>query len=470
MNNLLNNKHSIFGLLGDLWYRQLSETNPHGVSLARAITHLLDSNNAVSNLSNTASKLSGSLQNYKFNTTIKFNPKDISVININLQQRDKTGTYPNITITRPSKYTLFRTGGLRVENLSTDATAETYTAPSGDLLGDVDSEIMLFDTGDANVDFNFEADDARPLYFLPIANTILPVCIATDSKELTVNTSFITNAGYIIFFEDPTELFPDDIIFCRSALVTESHIMDYTYQVDNLYSSGSYVAQYMRKTNSPTALHLALSEVAGLPIIKQDAILEAIYENANFIVYEFDNQVIKVPSYIEHTPLTVGTTYSKNTVIGADYIKVYSAANTAADPWYRTTELDTEWTTNGLNISSVTPFSVIVPDATSTFTANGAPSATAHLLLSGFTGSQTAAYWNFVRQSEIHSGFYIANVAGVTAGATANAVDFYFENMLQYNSVVIKLRTQELGSEIHSNVLAFIQRDLPINVTPIILS
>ncbi len=470
MNNLLNNKHAIFGLLGDLWYRQLSETHPHGVALARAITHLLDANNAVSDLSNTANKLSGSLQNYKFNTTIKFNAGDISVININLQQRNKTGTYPNITITRPSKYTLFRTGGLKVENLSADASPEVYTSPSGDLLGDVDSEIMLFDTGDSNVNFTFEADDSRPLYFLPIANNILPVCITTPSKELTVNTSFITNPGYIIFFEDPSELFTEDIITCRSALVTESHIMDYTYQVDNLYTSGTYVAQYMRKTNSPTALRLALAEIAGLPIIAQDCVLQAVYENPDFIVYEFDKQVIKLPTYIDHTPLTVGTTYSRNTIIGEDYIKIYSSANTSSTPWYRVDELDTEWTTNGLNISTITPFSVTIPDAVSTFASNGTPSATAHLLLSGFTGSQTAAYWNFVRQSEIHSNYYIANVPGATLGATANAIDFYFENMLQYNAIVIKLRTQELGSEIHSNVLAFIQRDLPINATPIILS
>jgi hypothetical protein len=470
VNNLINNKHSIFGLLGDFWYRQLSEDNPNGVALARALTHLLDANNAVSNLSNTANKLSGSLQNYKFNFNIKFNPKDVSVINIDLQQRDKAGVYPSVTITRPSQYTLFRSGGLKVESLSADATPEVYTAPSEDLLGDVDSEMFILDLGDANVNFYFSPDDARPLYFLPIEGNILPAVIATNDKELTVNTSFITNNGYIIFFEDPAVLFPDNFIFCRSALVLESHVMDYTYQVDNLYSSGYYVTRYMRDTHSPVALRLALAEVAGLPIVKQDSILLAYYENPNFTVYEFDNEVLKVPSYIEHTQLTVGTTYSAGTIIGEDYIKVFSPANTSYNPWYRTAELDDVWSVNGLDLSAVTPFTVSLPDTTGTFAANGTPSTTAHLLLTGLTGSQTAAYWNFVRQSESHTDRFLANISGVTAGATANIIDFYFENMLQYSSVIIKLRTMELGSEIHGNVISFIQRDLPINVTPFILS
>ena len=71
---------------------------------------------------------------------------------------------------------------------------------------------------------------------------------------------------------------------------------------------------------------------------------------------------------------------------------------------------------------------------------------------------------------ETYTDKYLADVSGVTLGATSNCINFYFNNMLSYNSVVIKLRTQELGSERHQNVMAFIRRDLPINVTPIILT
>lgn len=469
MNNLLKNKHIVFGLLGDFWYRQLSDENPYGTALARAMTHMLDASSTISSLSNTASKLAGSLTNYKNNLTLRFNPADVYTLNINLQQRDSSGVYPSITVTKPVKYNLPRNSSLRVVDLDNDP--EVYTAHSNQVLGDVDTAAFILDIGDPNLNYSFEDDAARPMYFVPIPNNILPVSIATKDKELTVGTSFITNSGYVLFYDDPSVIFENDIIFCRCALVTESHIMDYVYQVDNLYSSGHYVARYMRATHSPVALRLALAEIAGLPIIKEDGVLQAIYTDYDSATYQFDTSVLHVPGYIDHTPLVIGDTYNAGTIIGEDYVKIYSAANVSTTPWYRTSDLASEWSANGLNLSSVVPFtSVKLLDTVGTFSNNGGVSSPQHLLLSGLTGSSTASYWNFVKQSEKHTNKYISSVSGVTGGATANAIDFYFNNMLQYNALIIKLRTMELGSEIHSNVLSFIQRDLPINVTPIILT
>ena len=90
-------------------------------------------------------------------------------------------------------------------------------------------------------------------------------------------------------------------------------------------------------------------------------------------------------------------------------------------------------------------------------------------MLAAFQNTTTIALRTFVNQSETYTGKYISSVTGATAGATANALDFYFDNMLSNNTIIIKLRTQELGHVAHSNVLSFIRRDLPINVTPIIL-
>jgi hypothetical protein len=251
--------------------------------------------------------------------------------------------------------------------------------------------------------------------------------------------------------------------------------MDYTYQVDNVYSDGRYVATYMRQTSSAYALRLALAAVAGLPILFNDSILQQVISNYDVIIYEFDSQVIRVPVYIEHDTLVVGTTYPAGTIFGADYIKVYSASNVSDSPWYRTPDLNDVWTTEGLKLNNISPFSgVVINDTIGTFAYNGATGGggTSHYYLSttGVTGSNTAGYWAFVRNAETYSGRYIADISGVTLGATANCIDFYFDNMLTYNSVVIKLRTKELGSEKHSNVLSFLQRNLPINVTPIILS
>jgi hypothetical protein len=229
----------------------------------------------------------------------------------------------------------------------------------------------------------------------------------------------------------------------------------------------------MRTTHSADALKLALSEIAGLPILHEDSLLQKVYTSYDVTIYEFDTQVLSVPSYIEHATLSVGTTYPAGMVFGSEYVKIYSAANVSDSPWYRTSDLDTEWTASGLSLNTVTPFSGInVPDATGTFAYNGstAGGGTAHYYLTGVTGGNTGSYWSFVRSSETYTDKYLADVVGVTLGATANCINFYFDNMLTYNSLVIKLRTKELGSERHQNVMSFIRRDLPINVTPIILT
>lgn len=463
MNNRANNKHSIFGVVGDFWYRQLSEDDPNGSALARAITHMVDANHAISDMDTTAQKLTGSLTNLANNITISFNPFDIRLVNIDLNKR--------ISLVRPAKYSLPNTGALQIDDLTAGGTAPTAVDPAL-TMGDSDTVVILHSLFDDDLEINFTDEMARPMYFVPIPLTISPVCITTALRELTVNCSFLTNAGYILFYEDPKELFPASVICCRSAYITQPHILDYTYQVDNLFSAGSYVARYMRATHSPVALRLALAEVAGLPILTADSILQAIYEDEDNTIYEFDTETLFVPKYIDHTALDIGATYDAHTIIGEEYIKIYSQANTSAAPsWYRHDDLDAIWSTDGLSLATLTPFGAItVPDATGTFSTNGAVSgSTAHLKLSGVTGSSTGAYWAFVRQSEIHTNRYLASCSGATAAATVNLVDFYFDNMLTHNAIVIKLRTEELGHERHQNVLSFIRRDLPINVTPIIV-
>lgn len=476
MNNILHNKHFVFGDLGDFWYRQQSESNTNGIQLARSLSHLVDNNGAVSDMSETIQRLSGEGKVYKSNYTIPFNPFNIRILNFNINQRYKTGSYPSLTITKPVKYSLPNTGALQIEALPVDTPSpapESLTADLSDTLADNDYGNFWFELEDSNRTVLFNTDEARPLYFVPIPLTIEPIAITTNTRELTIGCSFVSGPGYLLFFEDPYILFPNNLIFVRNSLSLESHTMDYVYQVDNVYSDGRYIAAYMRATHSADALKLALSEIAGLPILHEDSVLQQIYSSYDNTVYEFDTQVISVPNYIEHDVLSIGTSYPAGTIFGSEYVKIYSAANVSDSPWYRTTDLDTVWATSGLSLNNIAPFSGIkVPDSTGTFAYNGstAGGGTAHYYLTGVTGGSTGAYWAFVRSSETYTNKYLANVSGVTHGATANCIDFYFDNMLTYNALVIKLRTRELGSERHQNVMSFIRRDLPINVTPIILT
>ena len=475
MNNLLKNKHSVFGDLGDFWYRQQSEDNPDGVQLARTITHLLDGSNAVAQMGDVIQNLSGDLHSYNGNITYIFNPKDVRILNFNPQQRYVTGSYPAITIKKPIQYSLPNTGALQIDALSPTSAPESLTIDLQNTLADNDYGNFWFQLEDSNRTVLFSTEQARPLYFVPIPYNINPISITTKNRELTISCSFRAGPGYVLFFEDPYTLFPDNIIVFRSIINDNSHPMDYTYQVDNVYSDGRYIASYMRATHSAYALRLALAEVSGLPILFKDSVLQQIISNYDVTIYEFDSQVVHVPNYITHTTLTVGDTYPAGTIFGEDYIKIYSASNVSDTPWYRTSDLNTVWSTTGLKLTNISPFtSVVIKDTVGTFAYNGstAGGGTAHYYLSttGITGSNTAGYWNFVRESETYSGRYLADISGVTLGATANCINFYFDNMLTYNSLVVKLKTQELGSEKHNNVLSFLQRNLPINVTPIILS
>lgn len=476
MNNLLHNKHFVFGDLGDFWYRQQSEDNPNGVQFARAMSHLVDNNGAVSTMSGAVQRLSGEGNVYKSNYTITFSPFDVRILNININQRFKTGSFPTLTVSRPVKYSLPNTGALQIEALPVDSPSpapETLTTDLSNTLADNDYGNFWFPLSDSNRTVLFSTNEARPLYFVPIPLTEEPISITTNNRELTVGCSFVAGPGYLLFFEDPYILFPDNLIFVRNSTVLESHTMDYVYQADNIYSDGRYIAAYMRATHSADALKLALSEIAGLPILHEQSVLRQIYVNYDFNIYEFDTQVISVPNYIDHDELIVGNTYPAGTIFGVDYVNIYSAANVSDSPWYRTSDLNSVWSTAGLSLNTITPFTGIkVPDATGTFAYNGstADGGTAHYYLTGVTGSNTGPYWSFVRSSETYTNKYLAGVAGVTLGATANCINFYFSNMLSYNALVIKLRTQELGSERHQNVMSFIRRDLPINVTPIILT
>lgn len=477
MNNLLHNKHFVFGDLGDFWYRQQSEDNPNGVQFARAMSHLVDNNGAVSTMSGAVQRLSGEGNIYKSNYTITFSPFDVRILNININQRFKTGSFPTLTVSRPVKYSLPNTGALQIEALPVDADCgtpdATLTTDLSNTLADNDYGNFWFPLSDSNRTVLFSTNEARPLYFVPIPLIEEPIAITTNNRELTVGCSFVAGPGYLLFFEDPYILFPDNLIFVRNSTVLESHTMDYVYQADNIYSDGRYIAAYMRATHSADALKLALSEIAGLPILHEQSVLRQIYVNYDFNIYEFDTQVISVPNYIDHAELIVGNTYPAGTIFGVDYVNIYSAANVSDSPWYRTSDLNSVWSTAGLSLNTITPFTGIkVPDATGTFAYNGstAGGGTAHYYLTGVTGSNTGPYWSFVRSSETYTNKYLAGVAGVTLGATANCINFYFDNMLSYNALVIKLRTQELGSERHQNVMSFIRRDLPINVTPIILT
>ena len=476
MNNILLNKHFVFGDLGDFWYRQQSEENSNGVQLARAMSHLVDNNGAVSTMSGAVQRLSGEGNVYRSNYTITFSPFDVRILNININQRYKTGSFPTLTVSRPVKYSLPNTGALQIEALPVDTPSpapETLTTDLSNTLADNDYGNFWFELSDSNRTVLFSTNEARPLYFVPIPLNIEPLSISTNNRELVIGCGFIAGPGYILFFEDPYTLFPDNLIFVRNSVSLESHTMDYVYQADNIYSDGRYIAAYMRATHSATALKLALSEIAGLPILHENSVLQRIYTSYDNIIYEFDTQVISVPAYIEHDALTVGTTYPAGMIFGNDYINIYSAANVSYSPWYRTPELNTVWASSGLSLNTITPFSGIkVPDVTGTFAYNGstAGGGTAHYYLTGVTGSSTGPYWSFVRASETYTDKHLADVPGVTFGATANCINFYFNNVLSYNALVIKLSTQELGSERHQNVMAFIRRDLPINVTPIILT
>jgi hypothetical protein len=230
--------------------------------------------------------------------------------------------------------------------------------------------------------------------------------------------------------------------------------------------TGKHVINYIRQTQSADALRLALCEVAQLQILPEDAQLEQVYATGRYTVYTFANFNIVVK--YKHEALIVGVTYPAGTVIGSEYIKVYSQQAGVPEQWWRVLN----WT-DGLPMSGVFT-GLVIPDALVRYywveDWEDSDGNTRKHIRADFSPSQPTLqdrFWQHVHTAEQRTQLTLADtpeLAAVEDGADVrvNMLDFYFRNLLGSRGIVVDLRTDELGDKIDRAVRSFIRREAPV--------
>lgn len=235
--------------------------------------------------------------------------------------------------------------------------------------------------------------------------------------------------------------------------------------------TGENIIKYIRENQSATALRLALCEVAHLVILPQDSVLQAAHEDGKKTVYTFNNFNCVVR--YTHDALTVGETYPAGTIIGGEYIKVYSATSGNAEQWWR--KLD--WS-DGLVLTG--PFAgLTIPDRIVRFywvsDWTDTTGTTRKHIRADFDDSDTALldrFWQQIHDSEERTERTLTDVSELSTvdegvDVNLNILDFYFRQIYKDRGVVIDLRTAELGDRIDRAVNSFLRRELPVGSIPI---
>lgn len=459
MNKLLKNRTDLFGKVGSFWYRQTSKENPMGISLVRALARMEDYPNVGIGQINAVDRIMGNNKSLHSNFEISFDRKDITVLTLDLQERvvseakDVLTGEIHIAISLKEDYNTTKNTIVGLEDDSGHLATE---------LGD----FLLFPTDMAEFDITLSPDEAKPRYLVRIPTGIEPICIRGKDKELISGITFRAANGFLVFDEDPLEIFESNIMHVRSGWREHRCIHSYTMKLDGVYTSGFYVAEYLRKNHSAKAMERALAEIAGIPILPSDSFLNKTYSSPNGDrIYEFEDYVVRVPHYIYHTELQPGNFYEAGTIIG-DYVHIYTAPS-VSDTWHQ--NLDWE---DGLSLDGLCPFSgLVVPNRMIVFDAVNSTGGNYHYRPHIEGDEDTLqSYWNFIENGEKSTGNYLQDAfsAPYPNDKYANALDFYFEHLLGDRAMVFDLQTENLGSHTHNNVLAFIKRELPVGVIPII--
>ena len=254
---------------------------------------------------------------------------------------------------------------------------------------------------------------STPQYLLPFDTDLIPSVIVTATRDLTLGLDFRLGDRCLLLEESPATLFPDNIMLIRTAATRRRAVLSYTWGVDELYSSGRYVAAYLRQSQSLRAFELAVAEVAGAVILPWDSTL--LGHTGNF--YTFEAGVLEVP--YTHTPLTVGASYEAGHIVGG-VVKLYAGYQ---GDWFR----QVSWA-SGLSLDTLTPFQgVTFPDRLcrayeqGTTDIEGDTLSNIRIDVDGTTEAQDA-FWAHVMASEKTAGWFLNTVVGLLAPAAQIAI------------------------------------------------
>lgn len=379
------------------------------------------------------------------------------------------------------------------------------------------SGMFVFDDPDRDIDYgiSFDAEivyDAFRIryYVLPLGD-VVPIRIQAMGKSLVLGVDFFLQGGNWIFFrDDPRQIFPKS-----NYLVTKGWRRDYRSCLSFLiktitHGNDDLVVQWLRRFQTPKYFKLALAAAALLSVIRKGGTLVSATRNSTgTAIYTFADEVVRV--HYEHEALIPGQDYAPGTVVG-DIVQIYQATEKKTS-WWR----QVDWR-GGLILDPILPGFRNLPlrDANTVAyvagqeptSANGSKVHVRLALSDDFVNEDK--YWTQVALDETKLGMYLNRVIGLseevdggdptvpdtfaklkaaTADANAlnaqvglpleqpdfrslpnsvavNALDTFFELLLQHTACVITIDMSRLMSPV--NTMAFLRREMPAGSTTII--
>jgi hypothetical protein len=298
---------------------------------------------------------------------------------------------------------------------------------------------------------------------MPITDAIIPLALDTKLGKRVLGNDYSFSNGVLTFRESVYALFefPRVHVSAYQEVLFNTH--NYALWLETPVQNLQEVALYCRDNQTTAQFQKAIAVAAGYVVLPFSGVLQARVGNT----YVFDTGIVDV--VYQHTPLTVGYTYSAGTVVGG-VVRVY-ASDGVDLTWYQ--RLDWQ---SGLPLASLCPFSGLsVADVNVTVT-RGAES-TAHAgkyhvsaPLIGDSGV-AAKFWVHQAACEDRSNKFMNDALGLTGGsptASVNLIDFWFSYMLAARGVIIDLPVYPDSADYHARAARFIAREAPAGSIPII--
>ena len=451
MNPVYDNRVAVMSRVGDFWTSVVPQ-EPRQV--VRSLARLVEANSANADLQLAYDRMAGANNNSYAFRTLSFLPGAVGVIGGDLNLRLRTqwgdGTQTYVIYRRPMNY-----GAMLEKWLS----FMTVNKAANEVLQTEGEEYILSPAfGEVDVGAQIDLMDLRTKYVIPIPFGVWPQVILTQDGYWIQGEDFVTTLGAIITPHDPLLAFPGGRITCQMLQRSSSSWMDYILQVDDMISSGQFVAQYYRGSQNPGAFRKAIAEASGLVVLPWDGFLQEVATFGRYAYYRFDTGLL-VTDY-PHTAMAANAFYAKGTIIG-DGVKVYSQPQGGGWGWFR--QLD--WSA-GLSLDGLTPFDELkVPDqpcrAYATTETDG--NIHARIQISGDQATQDL-YWKYVETAENITGNYLNSVVGLSSVNDVkfvNPLDIYWQYFLSKNAIVIELQTAAMGDYWNKRALSFIAREKP---------
>lgn len=478
MNKLLENKTEILPKLGSFWVNNTSETDPHGLKLVRAITRLIDEGGARGRYQEILGALnSGPVLRYNFSH--HFLPVDVFAVDSSI----KDITLSSGAAVLSGLYSSPDGNDIYVRLIN----GNTWVTISGEpVLALASTPGEAAPQGQSYVEeITSRSGSIRTDYVVRLENDFNPIAIESVKGTLVEGISFINGGNYIRFFDSPYELFPDKFIHIRSAYFNPNNLLDYTFKTDTIKEQLYYLAQYYRSNHSAYYFELALNEVAGRVILREESKLVERRQtgpvDSPTYIYTFDNGTVAKVNY-EHHLLEVGQTYSADYIISR-VAEVHAKPARDADKWWQSHFNSMTYDHKYMRYRD----SFYLQDINPAYPDFGIPSRDI-LFLAVDTGRPELAIWPdgnsegydgpyadfnaLVEIGENRTGNYwndFFNLSQAGYDESYNFMDFAFEEHgLSERALIINVWESILGEEKTNRLIELAKREMPLGCVPII--